>query len=87
MSTPQFDEKRDRFRLAVAATIKAARIHAGMSQRELAKEADLSRAMIVGIEDGHILCSLWACAQIAHALDTTLDAIVPILLDVRGAAE
>lgn len=73
--------------MTVAATIKAARIAAGMTQRALAKEADLSHAMIVNIEDGHTLCSLWAAAQIAEALDTTIDAICPVLIDEKGAAE
>jgi DNA-binding XRE family transcriptional regulator len=87
VTTPLYDPARDRFRLSVARTIKAARIAAGLSQRKLAEMADLSHAMIVSIEDGHSLCSLWAASQIAEALDTSIDALAPVLIDERKAAE
>lgn len=87
MTTPLYDVKRDRFKMAVADAIRAARLAAGLSQRSLAEKAALSHAMIVSIESGHTLCSLWAAAQISEVLDTTIDAIAPVLIDEKEAAE
>ena len=87
MTRAVYSDKRDRFRLSVASTIKAARMAAGVSQRGLAEATGLSHSMIVNIEDGHSLCSLWAIAQIAEALDTQIDTLVPVLIDEKEAAE
>ncbi len=87
MTTSNYDAGRDRFRAAVAEAIRAARHAAGMSQRALAQQAGLSHAMLVGIELGTTLCSLWAASRIAEVLDTTIDALAPVLIDEKEAAE
>ncbi len=68
--------KKDKFYAVVGEAIRKARAAAGVSQRKLAAAATISLSTLVHAEDG-MSCSLLVLSQIAEALDTTLDELVP----------
>lgn len=69
--------ERDHFYLTVGAAVKAARESAGVTQAQLAGMAKLTKSTMLNVEQG-MTCSLLVAARIAEALDTTLDALVPL---------
>ncbi len=83
MTVGRYDAARMRFADAVAAAVKSARAVSGLTQRAMAEKTGLSHSMIVNIEDGRTSPSLWAIARIAEVLDTTIDALAPVLIDVK----
>jgi transcriptional regulator with XRE-family HTH domain len=56
-----------------AVAVRLARVVAGLAQADLAARADLPLAAIVSIEQGTRLASVGEAANLAHALDTTID--------------
>jgi DNA-binding XRE family transcriptional regulator len=69
--------KKLQFYETVGAQIVAMRESAGMSSSQLAALCDVTKSTIDHAEDGYS-CSAYLLACIAEALDTTLDALVPI---------
>ena len=86
MAPRRNDFARMQFGENCAAAIRKARSDAGMTQRALAEQAGLSHSMILAIEAGTTQCSLWAAAQIAEVLDTTIDALAPVTIEEREAS-
>ena len=68
----------------VGRAMRTAREAAGMSQRELAACCDTTQNSIAAVERGERTCSLFLLVAVADALDTTLDALVPISVDVAA---
>ena len=64
----------DRRRLA--ATITRLRRQAGLSQRDLAGKARISRSTLAGIEAGPAMASLDTVVALADALGVTVDALI-----------
>lgn len=77
MNTQHIGPEKDHFYVVVGEAIRANRLHAGMSIHVLAKACGLNQNTIGHIEDGST-CSLFILAKVAHALDVTLDELVPI---------
>lgn len=77
MKVQHVGPEKDRFYAKVGAAIQMARMNAGMSARVLGRECDLNENTIQHAEQG-VSCSLMALAKIAHALDMTLDELVPL---------
>lgn len=72
------DGKRIRFNAIVGDTIRAAREDAGLSRAELETKIGLSTSALSNIEQGVTPCPLFTLARIAHELDLSLDALVPV---------
>ncbi len=71
------DGKRIAFNAKVGVTLKAARMKSGASLRVLAGRVGVSSGTLDRIEEGITPCPLYVLAQIAEALDVTLDELVP----------
>ena len=69
--------EKDRFYQRVGVAIRSARNEGGMSQEALAKASKVTLSTVQNAEIGQS-CSLLLLAKLAHALDTTLDALVPL---------
>jgi DNA-binding XRE family transcriptional regulator len=69
--------ERVHFLTTVGKTVRDARESAGVAQGELAKRAGVASSTLFAVEDGRT-CSLLCLTKIANALDTTLDALVPL---------
>lgn len=69
--------QKDEFYRIVGSAIQAAREAEGWTITEMADEAKLTKSTIQNAELG-ASCSLLVVARIAEALDTTLDALVPL---------
>lgn len=69
-----------------ARAIRAARDASGLSQRVLAAQIGVTPSMLQSIENGNTPCSLYVAARIAEALDLTVDAFAPVLLDEKEDA-
>lgn len=65
------------FHARVGESIRAARLEAGKSVRVFAELVGISANTLERIEDGITPCPLYVLAQIAEALDVTLDELVP----------
>jgi putative transcriptional regulator len=87
MTSRRYDPARTRFHDAVASTIREMRTAAGISERAFAEQIGVSRGMLASIERNDTACSLYIASRIAEALDTTIDAIAPVQLDEKEAAE
>lgn len=68
----------------VGRAMREAREAAGLSQAKLASLCDTSQNSIAAVERGERTCSLFLLVCVADALDTTLDALVPITVDVAA---
>ncbi len=80
----------DRVRLLheqVGKAILSARTRENIGQGELASRVGLSSSHMYKIEQGITACPLHVLVSIADELDTTLDALVPVMVDDRSAAE
>ena len=71
------DAARTHFYHTVGDTIRVAREAAGLSIVQLAANAGITDTAVRHAEDGQT-CSLHVLAKLAHELDTTLDALVPL---------
>jgi len=71
------DGKRIAFNAHVGDRIKATRMASGASLRVMAEALGISSGTLNRIEDGITPCPLYVLAQIAEALDVTLDELVP----------
>ncbi len=60
----------------VAANVKAARLAAGLSQEELAHEADVDRTYVSQVEGAKRNITVTVLARIARALQTTPDKLL-----------
>mgnify|MGYP003405035167 FL=1 len=69
--------ERVHFLTTVGIAVRDARTRAGVAQGELAKRAGLASSTLFAVEDGRT-CSLLCLTKIAHALDVTLDELVPV---------
>lgn len=67
--------------ISVGATIERAREAAGLSKNELGALAGAKGEFLGRIERGDAPCPLHVLVGIADALDTTLDALVPVNID------
>ncbi len=70
-----------------ARAIRAARDASGLSRQVLAAQIGVTTSMLQSIENGSVPCSLYVAARIAEALDITIDALAPVLIDEKDAAE
>lgn len=74
----------DRIRIGirddVGPTIKAAREERGVTLQALADEVGVCKSTIMQVECGNNKVSVELLVAIAHALDTTIDALVPVLV-------
>lgn len=77
---PSLDEKR--LYAVIGANIKAARIHAGLSQDDLASKLGLLRTSVTNIEAGRQKASISAIYIICSNLDVKMIDILPALNDV-----
>lgn len=69
--------EKEHFYATIGDAIRTARRTAGLSQDGLGKLAGLSQSSVIQAENGNA-CTAFTLAKIAHALDTTLDALVPL---------
>ena len=76
-----------RFYEAAGDAVTHEREAAGLSMAALGALAGISSSTLQSIESGQTVLSLWYAAQIADALDITIDALAPVLIDERSAAE
>lgn len=78
----------DRMRIAISndagPALRTAREAAGYSIRQLSDEVGVCYSTVVYIENGMTKPSPEFLAAAAHALDTTIDALIPISLDVAA---
>jgi DNA-binding XRE family transcriptional regulator len=78
------DYERARFQALVGLAIRDARVAAGMTGRELAAAAGMTSHVLSNVERGHVPCSMWVASRIAEALDTTIDALAPVMITERN---
>ena len=64
------------FRRALGTRLRAARVAAGWTQRELAERADLADRYLSRLELGLAMPSVWVVARLARHLGVSLDALV-----------
>lgn len=77
----------ERLRFAISqdvpGAIRRAREEGGLSRRQLAEDVGCSNALLVQIEQGTAKPSIELLAAIAHVLDTTIDALVPVTISTE----
>lgn len=69
------------FNATVGRCIRTHRVAANMSQRELAEAVGVSASVIQNFEAGAAPCPLFTAANIAEALDCTIDDLAPVTID------
>ena len=69
---------KDAFYRTVGTAVRDMRMDRGVSQSQLAEASGVSKSTVSKVEDGMGSASLFALAQFAHALDCTLDDLVPL---------
>ena len=75
---------REDIRIEISNLITAARIHKGLSQKELAKLAKTTQPNIARIESGKFLPSIHSLDRIAKAIDTHLIVKFAFMEDDKG---
>lgn len=79
--------ERIRFYDEVGRCIREAREASGMTQKALADALGTSHTTLGKIEHGTTPCPLYMAACIAEVLDTTLDALAPVMIAEREDAD
>lgn len=85
--THRCDGDRMRFYESASAALVQAREASGLSMRELARQSGVNRSTLESIERGQMPLSLYIAARIAETLDITIDALAPVLIAEKEAAE
>lgn len=82
----RYDPLRVRFYDAAGVCIRAARMAAGWTQKDLAEAVGTSQTTLGLYEQGITECPFHIVARIADALDLTCDSFAPITIDDKESA-
>jgi len=66
----------EKFKKALAAVFREARVNAGLSQKKLAEVSGVGRTGIIALEAGQRIPSMLLCKMLADGLRTPLTSIV-----------
>lgn len=78
--------RRIAMQVAIGRAVVQERQRQGIDCRELARRIGVAGTTLQKIESGDTAPSVWALVQLAHELDVSLDELVPVETNARGAA-
>lgn len=63
---------------AIGDRVRAARLKASMSERQLAERLGCATSTLQNIEQGALSCPVYVLVQLAHLFDCTIDDFIPV---------